>query len=232
MTTETTQTQQQPNGADAAAKPDAAAPEAKKEEAQFLFEKPAGAEDKAKPTDKPPEGKADEKPGEKKPEDKADTPAPFKIEDMKVPDGFEMPETMKPVISGLAASIEEAKTPQERMQKIADAHVAVQNMQMESWNKMKSDWRQEIVKDPVLGGNNIDKTRAACDDVVRRFVPADKMEEFTNDLILLGLGNKKSFVNFLMSVHEKTREDNAAGAGGAGPAERQSAEKTLWPNMK
>ena len=124
-------------------------------------------------------------------------------------------------------------------QDMINLHVKLQNQQLESWQKMKSEWKNEVVNDPKIGGANLDASKKSANDVVRKFAENPEFggspelaQSLSDDLILLGLGNKKSFMQFLLNVNEFTKNGSIGGTGGTGSSEKKPPEKVLWPNMK
>jgi hypothetical protein len=103
---------------------------------------------------------------------------------------------------------------------------------------MKQTWREEIVADPKIGGANLDASKKSANEVVRKFAEnpefggsPELVKSLSDDLILLGLGNKKSFMQFLLNVNEFTKNGSIAGTGGTGSADKKPPEKVLWPSM-
>lgn len=235
MTEQGQQQEQQQQPTDAAQKPqtDAASgkqpdagADAKKEADSLLFNK---EEKKEGEQGKDGEKKDGEK-SDKKDDAKKDAPPEFKLEELKIPETMPLAEDMKEEIVTFA---KDNKLTKEAMQKGVDMVVKVQEKHEQNWKEMKKGWREEVKADAKLGGSeeNLKKTIGVCDDVVRKFGGSEKeLEELQDDLILLGLGNKRSFIRFLVNVHNATKEDKQEGTGGSGEQQKDIA-RTLWPNM-
>ncbi len=169
----------------------------------------------------------------------AEKAAFVKLDDITVPDDMPIPEAVKTELSAL---IEKHKvsgdTGKALTQDMINLHVKMQNDQIESWQKMKTEWKNEIVNDPKIGGANLDTSKTAANEVVRKFAEnpefggsPELVKSLSDDLILLGLGNKKSFMQFLLNINEHTKSGSIAGTGGTGGADKKPPEKVLWPNM-
>lgn len=154
----------------------------------------------------------------------------FKFDDIKIPETMPITPETKEKVTAIAAK---HKLGTEAMQELIDTHVEIMNGQTEQWEGLKKTWRGEVEKDPVLGGKNLETVRKAANDVVRKFAGNEtELKEFQEDLILLGLGNKKSFIRFLNNVAAKTKEDTLDGAAGSGEPKKPTAAQRMWPNMK
>lgn len=169
----------------------------------------------------------------------ADEKATFvKLDDIKLPEDMPIPDEVKGKLSGIIDKHKIAGDAGKAMtQDLIDLHVDMQNKQIEAWQEMKAGWRKEIVDDPVLGGANLEATKKSANDVVRKFAsdPAfggspELLQAVQDDLIMLGLGNKKSFMKLLLNIEAATKNGSIAGTGGTGD-ERKSTEKVLWPGM-
>lgn len=177
------------------------------------------------------EGKTDEEIAKLYDDQKAkDAAAPtFKLEELVIPDDLPVPEAIKSKVTEVA---NKHKLGKEAMQELTDIHIEMQRDQLKQWNDMKQKWRDGVKSDPVLGGENLDKSVAAADAVVRRFAGTpEELAEFSADLKILGLGNKKSFVRLMNNIAAATGEDTQQPGSGSGE-EKLPPEKVLYPNMK
>lgn len=225
-------TTQQPNPADAAAKPpvtptpDGAKPNAEKpgDQEQFLFEgdKPKDVEGGEKPpgeADKPKEGEGDYK--------------PVDLSEITVPEDMPIPEEIKAPLTEYATK---NKLSKEQTQELIDLGIKREQQNIDFWNNTKAEWRKEIETDPELGGANLAATKSQANNVIRQFAGSEEnLKELQQDLILLGLGNKRSFVRFLSNVAKATGNDKTHldGAPGNAPsADTTDAKaKRMYPNM-
>lgn len=196
---------------------DSAKPEAKTDADQgdLMFAKKEGEDEK-----KEGEEKADEKEGEK-----AEAVYDFKLPD----DAQPVPE----MLDNLKVFAKENKLSPEAAQKIVDMGVEMQTKQLEQWNSTKKAWRDEVRADSVLGGHNLDASIKTAEDIVARFGGNEtEIKEMQDDLVFMGLGNKKSFIRFCNNIAKATKEDSMDGSVNKS-AERQAEglAQRMWPNM-
>lgn len=154
----------------------------------------------------------------------------FKFEDIKIPDTMPVTDEMRGKVTALA---EKHKLGTEAMQELINTHVEVMNGQRDQWDKMKLDWRTQTEKDPEIGGANLDAVKKAANDVVRKFAGTDEqLKEFQEDLILLGLGQKRSFIRFCNNIAKRTREDSQDGSSTSSQPAKKTTAQIMYPNMK
>lgn len=185
----------------------------------------------------PKEGEGDAKSDDKG--DSKDGDADDKSADAPIEYQFNIPEDMPAPPEALEQFKNFAqanKLSQEQAQQALDMHIKMMGnaheQMVEGWENTKQAWRQEVINDPELGGNNLEKTRTNANIVIDTFVSnAEHLKEFQQDLIGLGLGNKASFIRFLNNIHAKISDDSVAGTFGVQSAEKKSLASTLWPDM-
>lgn len=187
----------------------------------MLFEEPPAEGDGADPKD-----------GEEPPKDGEEGEAvEVKLEELTVPEDMPIPDELK---GPLSEYIKDHKLDKDGAQKLTDLGVKMQQHNLDVWTKTKSDWRKEVEADPVLGGTNLKVTVAKANDVIRKFAGSEEnLAELKQDLVLLGLGNKRSFVRFLNNIAQATGNDTAGGSSG-GSAQQAGADamaKRMYPNM-
>lgn len=173
----------------------------------------------------------EEKPDEEtKPDDEAPADQPIQYEPFEIPDDMPAPAD---AIDEFTKFAQENKLTQEQAQRALSMHIKMQERAIEGWENTKMEWRKEVMDDPNLGGNNLSTTIANANQIVDKFVSSPEHKaEFQKDLIGLGLGNKKSFVEFLTNIHKLTAGDSIAGtfANSSGSAPKDTA-KLMWPDM-
>lgn len=216
------------------------APAAKAESADLLFDesilnpeekKAAEAAEKAKAeADMTPEEKAaaDAKKAEEDKAKEGEAP-PVLITDLTIPEDFPVPEEAK---ADFEALVKEEKWTKEQAQKAVDLHVKQKQKELNNWLNTKADWRKQVEKDPELGGQNLTASVKAANDVVRKFAGTEgQLRELQDDLILLGLGNKPSFIRLMNNISKATREDKIDGKSGHQNAGEKSTAQKMWPDM-
>jgi hypothetical protein len=124
----------------------------------------------------------------------ADAPKPAPVE-VKVPEGVELD-------GELLAAIR-AGDPQ----KVVDAYAKTEQQQRLAWEAKNDSWRQEVEKDPELGGKNMDQTRAWLNNAITRY----GSKELQAELKSLGLDNNPHLVRFVAKVGKAMAEDTVAG---------------------
>lgn len=192
------------------------------EQAQLLFDetKPEGE------GNAPSDGE-----GDKNKDGEGEAPVEVKLEELSLPEDYAIPDDMK---APLTEFIAENKMSKEQAQKVVDLGVKMQQQNLDAWVKTKGDWRKEVENDPVLGGANLKTTVGKVNNLIRKFGGNEQeMAEFKQDLVLLGLGNKRSFIRFMSNIAKATGNDSASGNGG-GSAQGDSFEdkaKRMYPNM-
>ncbi len=167
--------------------------------------------------------------GEKK-EGDPEAPVAIDFEQIKLPEGMTISEENKTAITEFTGK---HKLTQEAAQDLADIGARIEQARLDGWQNMKKEWRGQVEADPQLGGQNIKQTVSECNDIIRKFAGNEgELKELQDDLIFLGLGNKKSFVRFLKNVHAATKEDGVTGKSGGGQTPTKSAAQRMYPNMK
>lgn len=201
---------------------DKPAADAKPKEENFLFDE---KKDEAKPEDK--------KEGDDKPKD-GEQP-PVTLEALTIPDDVVVADSMKEPVNALIST---HKLGKEAAQAVVDLGVKMRQDDLNSWQATKKEWLGQIMADPELGGANADKTKAVCNNVIRKFGGSpENMAELQQDLILLGLGNKRSFVRLLTNMAKATGQDTTNAADPAGATQPQGGNdiaamaKRIYPNM-
>jgi hypothetical protein len=148
----------------------------------------------------PPEEKpllADAKPDAPKVEDK---PVEYKFKD--VPEGYDTKE-IEAFAKEHKLSPDAAQKLVDRDFKIAETILANQKSQFEADQKK---WRQDIANDPVLGRENLDKTRANVNNVWQA-VPKEIRKEITDS----GYSENKTLISLLNFFGSRMGEDSFVG---------------------
>ena len=127
------------------------------------------------------------------------------------------------------------KLNKEQAQALTDLGVKLQQQNINAWAETKKGWRDEVVADPDLGGKNLENTVNNANKVIRQFAGSEEhLAELKQDLVLLGLGNKKSFVRFLSNIAKATGNDSIEGNSGSGAKSATTFEekaKRMYPDM-
>lgn len=130
------------------------------------------------------------------------------------------------------ALLKETKVTKDQAQKLIDMHVKMRQREVERWNELKDNWRKEAEKDPEIGGDKLKTSVKLANDVVRKFAGSpEQLDELRNDLILLGLGNKPSFIRLMANIAKATSDDTQDGGGNIGEGKKSFGEVLFGGNM-
>lgn len=160
---------------------------------------------------------------------KPEAPAPLTVESLKAPEGKELdPEVAKSLLDILNNGEME---PAARAQSLLDLHYdlltkAAEGLSTE-WESMQTKWQDQVRSDPDVGGENLDKSLAACKRLLNEYGTPELAEAFG----ITGAGNNVHFVKFLVKI-EKALAEGSPAAAGNGVSAQQSLADLLYPTMK
>lgn len=181
----------------------------------------------------------DEADAKAKADEEAAKNPPFKFEDLKIPADMPVTPEMKEKVSELSNIFNDEKLSKtEKMQKAIDLHLEQQQKSLDFWNDTKAQWREVSKNDKVIGGQNIEKSVATAESVAVKFGgnpefggSPELLREFQDDLMLLGLGNKRSFIRIFNNIAKATGEDKMDGQGGNQQQQAGDMARRMWPDM-
>lgn len=208
----------------------------KTEQKDLLFDDKVKNPDKVDPnknsdgTDKTQEQKDAEAKAAKDAEDKAKADEkPIEYKDFTIPEDIKVDAAQLEWVKTFAS---ERKMSQEDAQALLDKGVEMQHKNLDFWNETKKGWREAVEKDPVLGGHNLSTSVKTADEIVTKFAgtPAE-LAEMQDDLVLLGLGNKKSFIRFCNNIARATKDDKMSGNSGNTVTKSADLAERMYPNM-
>lgn len=135
---------------------------------------------------------------------KAETSAPEAYEDFTLPEGMEIDADVLGEFKNLA---KELNIPQAKAQKLIDFQTQLATKQAEQYQaaviKQGQDWAAEVRNDPVLGGENYEKSVESAIKVIQSFGdPA-----LTELLKSTGLGNNPALFKFCHRISAAISED-------------------------
>lgn len=135
---------------------------------------------------------------------KAETSAPEAYEDFALPEGMEMDADVLGEFKNLA---KELNIPQAKAQQLIDFQTQLATKQAEQYQaaviKQGQDWAAEVRNDPVLGGENYEKSVESAIKVIQSFGdPA-----LTELLKSTGLGNNPALFKFCHRISAAISED-------------------------
>ncbi len=119
-------------------------------------------------------------------------------------------------LSELKADFGNMKLTQEQAQGLVDRHVAAVKASVDSniaaFTKLQSDWRNEVLADPQIGGANFEsKTVPAIAKAITTFCPdAESQKAFREVVSLTGIGNNPHYVRFMARLGASLGEGQPA----------------------
>jgi hypothetical protein len=227
--------------------PLANAPEARTPTGEIVDQAaPKATPETTTPTPTPSETKTEAKPADGKTltsaatEKPAPSGAPEKYEAFKAPEGYEIDndtlDKATPLFKDLGLSQDQA---QKLVDLYADVSLKAAQAPFETYEKMRTDWRDAVVKDPAIGDGT--GLRTEVKTTLGRAIdslPPDVAREFRAAMDLTGAGDNpafiKAFYNFAQRIGEGTsvRGSNPSSFGQRAPgAAPKSAAAALYPNL-
>lgn len=195
-----------------------------------------------KPVEAPIEGKEPAETAEKKSEggQSDETAPPPKYDPWTLPEGIKLDETKAQEFTTLLADLEKSggdhSAIQQFGQKAVDLYVnevktaveGIQKYYQDTWDKTKTTWREEFLKDPDLGGNRFQTTVDAANTFIRTHGgTADEQAEFRALMDSSGLGNHKVVIRILANAGKAMSEGRPL-ASVKPPAAPKSKTQTLY----
>lgn len=165
--------------------------------------------------------------------------APDKYE-FTPPDGAELdPKT----IESATAVFKELGLTQAQANKLVEFQFArdaeIAKKPAEVYNQMRADWREAVEKDPQIGGQKLDETRAEIGKAIAT-LPAPLQKDFKDAMNLTGAGDNpaivKAFLAFAKSVNESTKHvaggnPSPMGQNAPGGNSKPTPAAAMFPNL-
>ena len=173
-----------------------------------------------KAAEEPPAEEGEEKEGEGEAEEE---PAPFEVEALTLPEGFELPEELGKTFASILDDKE--LSTQDRGQKLIDlyaenmkaASTGMQQANLDMWQKTNEGWRNEIKELPEFK-NNPD---AEAGKILQALTSVGAGEDFFKALDLTGAGNHPAILQVLHRLTKPYMEGGAVAAQSASKPARQ-----------
>lgn len=176
---------------------------------------------------------------EKETSPKPEAGAPEKYEDFKLPEGFKINEK---AMGEATALFKELNLPQEAAQKLLGVYVKqlqeASNAPFTAFEELRSNWRKEIISDPVYGDGTGLKPEVSA--VIGRAIDSMGVEEakaFREAMEITGAGDNPAIFKGILALAKAATEGRPvlgrgpSPAGQSPPAARPSAAKALFPNL-
>lgn len=163
----------------------------------------------------------------------AAAPETFDLSALKIPDNFKLADEAKTQLSAALVGV-----PPERAQALFDLHAAEAqriaqaslDANVTAWNNINTQWRSEIDSDPVIGGANTPKVKAAISRLVNEF--GDGGAGVREALNLTGAGNNPHLVRFFHKVASKLYEGGPVNGSPANGAAPPNMADVFYPSSK
>jgi len=154
--------------------------------------------------------------------------SPDTYADFALPDGIELDSA---ALESAIPLFKELNLTQEQAQKLVDwqsKHVqASSEKQIDTFNQLKSDWRDQSENDSEFGGDQFDENIKLASAAVDKYGSPGLKKLFDD----YGVGNHPEVVRFMVKVGKTLKED-VPGATGAATSTAKDRVSILYPNEK
>lgn len=155
---------------------------------------------------------------------------PLTVEDITVPEGFELqPEMATEFLEILNGD----QSPKDRVNALIGLHAKVlseaQEADSKAWDEMQTKWKDEAKADPDIGGAKLQPTLTNIGKLIDEFGNDDLRSVFN----LTGAGNNPHMIKFLSKIADTLTEGKFFKAGSPGAQDDPNAAAArLFPSMK
>lgn len=155
----------------------------------------------------------------------------FKLEDITLPEGMAIPETLAPRLTEVA---KEAGLTAAQISALAPIHAQivseVAEANIKAYQKTNDDWVAEVKADPTIGGDKLDATLASIGKVLDQYgTPALRQA-----LAYTGAGNHPEVVRFMAKIASQLNEGSPTRPGSpTGDSGKPSGRgpQAMYPNL-
>ena len=220
-----------------AAKPEGDKPDGKdvkdpKAEGEKPDDKPKAEDDKS--------AAAETDPAKKDATAESPPPAPIKYEAFKVPDGVKLDDERIGKFSEIAGA---AQVPQDVAQSLVDLHIsemqrfadetkrAVEQNQIDVWNRLNDTWKTDTRNDPQIGGARLETALSRGKALMEEYGGTpEQVRELLAHTTHNGMGNYSGFLRFLDNIAEALNvyEDLVVGNNAGPPRPQRTAGNRGW----
>lgn len=152
---------------------------------------------------------------------------PFKLEEIKLPDGVELDPVISNDFVGLVNKFGLGRDAVNELVALqAKAMTEASAKGSEAWNNLQDTWKAEITADPVFGGAKLPETLGGIAKIMDKFGTPEVRAAFD----LTGAGNNPHIIKFLAAVARNFAEGTLIPAGQPAVS-GDSAAKKLFPNQ-
>ncbi len=169
-------------------------PDPGKTEAENAAAKTAWEAEKAKPSEETAEQKAAK---EAEAKNKVSKENPFKVEELKLPEGFTIDE---PTSKGFVEIVNKFGLPRDAVAELvalqANAMKVASEKGVNDWNALRTEWQSKIKSDPDFGGDKITVNQAAIGQLLTKYGDDEVRHAFD----LTDAGNHPAVFRFLSKI--------------------------------
>lgn len=152
---------------------------------------------------------------------------PFKLEEIKLPEGFVIDETIsKPFVEivnkyglGRDAVAELTALQATAMKNVSDGGT-------KAWSAMQEKWTGEVKADPEIGGEKLETTLSSISKVVDKYGSPEARSAFD----ITGAGNNPHIIKMLAKMAKELNEGSFVPAGDPTVGKKTAAER-MFPNQ-
>jgi len=148
--------------------------------------------------------------------------------DFVMPEGIELDET---ALSEATPLFKELGLNQEQAQKLIDVYAAQiqagSQKQIDNFNQLKSDWREQAKRDNEYGGDKFEENVKTARHAISKF-GTPELKQLLNDY---GVGNHPEIIRFMVRVG-KTLNEDVPGSSGSAASTVKDRVSILYPNER
>jgi hypothetical protein len=152
-------------------------------------------------------------------------PALLTLEDIKTPEGFDIPVESKTQLIDLFN--DDKLLPSDRANKLLELYAKEQANQVKAWVDRQEAAKTELTNDPVVGGKNLDATLVYAAKVFQEF----GSEPLVKKIEASGLANDRDFAEFLVKIGKITSEGKAVVAAPTSDTGNKTLGQILYPEQ-
>lgn len=154
--------------------------------------------------------------------------------EFKMPEGVTLDEGMAAQFDPIARKLNLSN---EQAQELVDLYAAQRSQDAQAFQAKQAEqingWKQSVLADKEIGGDNLKPSLASAQSVLKRFVPNDdEFKSLMGDLDSSGFGNHPGIIKLLARIGSAMGEDTSLKNGKPAGSQQVSAAKVLFPNLK
>lgn len=159
--------------------------------------------------------------------DKVSKDNPFKVEEIKLPDGFTVDETTSKGFVDLVNKHGISRTAAAEFVKLqADLMKAASEKGDKQWTDLQEQWAKEVKADPEIGGDKLEPAVGAIAKIFDKYGSKELRSAFD----LTGAGNNPHVIKFLAKIAKDLNEPGPGPSPSPNASEISLAQK-MYPNQ-